>query len=135
MRAMMKICRENARRAGLALAAWGLIATAPGCGGGSLPPPSDPEQARQVLISTLDAWKRGERPGAGGVRVLDRDWESGRGLIDFEITGAGEPLGLALRCPVTLTLRDEKGKPRSKRVVYTVSTGTDAVVARQDLDF
>jgi hypothetical protein len=120
----------------LALAAWGLIVMASGCGGGSLPPASDPDQARQVLTSALDAWKRGEKPGTLGVRVLDRDWEGGWGLVDFKITGEAEPLGLSLRCPVTLTLRDAKGgKPVLKQVVYTVSTGADAVVARQDLDF
>ena len=121
-------------RASQAVATWGLVLMAWGCGG-SLPPASDPMQARQVLTSALDAWKRGEKPGSLAMLVLDRDWEGGRSLIAYELTNEGEPLGLGIRCPVKLTMRDNSGKPWTKQVVYTVNTGADPVVARQDLDF
>ena len=109
-----------------------------GCGG-SLPAASEPGQAREVLTTALEAWKRGETPGslatgAPPIRVLDREWGDGFVLQAYEFRGDGHPLGLNVQQSVTLGLKGPKGKPIEKTINYVVTTGKLPVVARQDID-
>jgi hypothetical protein len=111
----------------------------PGC---SQQPPkaADPAQARQFLSSALDAWKSGGKPAdlssnKPPVHVLDRDWEKGSKVTEFEIEGEGRPLGAGVQHSVSLTLQNSAGKTSKKRVVYVVNTGDVVSIARQDADF
>lgn len=111
-----------------------------GCGE-SLPPETTAEQAVGVLRAALDGWREGGSlaavtvPSLGPVQVLDRDWESGLRLEDYQIEGEAQPLGLSLQCAVRLTLKDAQGQPVEKTVSYVVHGAPSPVVARQDVDF
>lgn len=109
-----------------------------GCGG-SLPPPSEPGQAKQILTDALDAWKRGDKPDAPAsgktpVRVLDREWSDGAILEGYAVEGDGQPLGLNVQQAVTLQLKTPQGKALKKTVNYLVTTGRNPMIARQDID-
>jgi hypothetical protein len=127
--------RRVHRRASACLACFPLLA---GCGS-SLPAPSEPVQARQIVTSSLDAWKRGEKPEALAsatppVRVNDREWGDGYKLENYEIQGEAQPLGLNVQQAVALQLKDLKGKTIKKTINYVVTTGSQPLVARQDID-
>jgi hypothetical protein len=109
-----------------------------GCGA-SIAPPSDPSQAREIVKTTLDAWKQGETPQAlatksPSVRVKDREWGDGSTLIDYELKGEGQRLGQDIQQSVALNLKTPKGKAVKKTVNYVVTTGSYPMVARQDID-
>src|SRR5262249_55054182 len=120
----------------LALATAGSLTT--GCG--DVPKPADPAEARQILTTALDAWKGGGQPTdvssrTPPVHVLDRDWEAGVKVADYQLEGDGRRLGAGLQYPVSLTLQNAAGKTAKKRVVYVVNTGKVVSIARQDVDF
>ncbi len=110
-----------------------------GCGGGALPAASEPDQAKQVLTAALDAWKRGEPVASLAsakppVRVLDREWGDGFVLNRYDLKGEPQRMGLNIQQAVALDLKSPKGKTIKKTVFYTVTTGPQPVVARQDID-
>lgn len=126
-----------ARRLGAgALLLYALLAA--GCGGaGAVAPPVDPDQARAVLRSTLDAWKAGRPHDAPGpesppVRVADEEWLAGARLVAYEPLPKDQVVGVALRCPVKLTVQDRAGKTIKKTVTYNVTTAPTPAVIRQD---
>jgi hypothetical protein len=115
------------------------LTVSPGC---SQQPPqaADPAQARQFLSSALDSWKGGGKPAdlsssTPPVHVLDRDWEKGTKVTDYEVQGEGSPLGAGVQYTVSLTLQNAQGKTAKKRVIYVVNTGDVISIARQDADF
>ncbi|WP_165245178.1 hypothetical protein [Paludisphaera soli] len=117
------------------LAAW----SAAGCGDAA-PSPTDPAASKQHLAAALDAWKSGGAQAdlaklTPPVQVLDRDWQGGAKVSDYQIEGEGQPLGAGVQWPVSLTLTNAKGKTAKKRVVYVVNAGDVISIARQDVDF
>lgn len=134
----MRTCTTKPGRARLVAACLLGLAAAGGCGE-ALPPPSEPDQARQALTAALDAWKRGETPDSlasapDPVRILDREWEDGLALLDYELKGDGHQLGLSIQQAVALELETPKKRVVRKTVNYVVSAGSPPVVARQDID-
>jgi hypothetical protein len=108
-----------------------------GCGGQTLPSPADPEQARDALRSALDAWARGEkseslRGGAPPIHVIDGDWDKGLRLAKYQLAPNDRASGPDLLCPVQLSLRDDRGRSFSKRVVYLVGTGPLVSIVREE---
>src|SRR4051794_5766501 len=98
-----------------------------GCGS-SLPAPSEPGQARQIVTTSLDAWKRGEKPEALAsstppVRVNAREGGDVYRLKNYETRGEPQPLGLNIQQSVALQLKDLKGKTIKKTINYVVTTG------------
>src|SRR4029453_17857412 len=82
-----------------------------GCSGNKPPEPADPEKAREVLRTTLDAWKGGDKPSAlqqasPSIRVTDDDWQAGLRLRSYEIQDQGEVVGCTLHATVVLHLLD-----------------------------
>jgi len=117
---------------GLFLLTWSLA----GCGA-ARPQPADPEVARPALRTALDAWKDGQTPQSLQARqppihVADREWAGGARLVSYEIAPKDELFGSDLRCQVRLTLRDRKGKERSKKATYSVGTRETLTVVRED---
>lgn len=113
--------------AGLALLA--------GCGGRP-PAPADPGRAGAALRLALDAWKSGRpaeslRQGQPAVTVIDREWQGGLRLVDYQVRSE-QPLGAELRCQVTLSLRDGRGKTVRKQAVYSVGTAPTVTVVREE---
>jgi hypothetical protein len=125
----------NAKHRGVVILFLGALSLAPGCGR-SAPPPADPERAGQALRATLDAWKNGESVEAlqrqdPPVQVIDREWRSGRRLKNYKV-GKAEPVGADLRCQVDLTVHGPRGRPVTKRAVYSVGTSPALTVTREE---
>lgn len=107
-----------------------------GCGGSSVPM-SDPAAAKQLLESSLEAWKTGKsvadmRQLTPPVYVAEELWSSGFELQDFLIQGEGEMYGPNVRLNVTLT-GSNKGRAVGKRQLqYLVTTAPACTIARVD---
>jgi hypothetical protein len=107
-----------------------------GCSRG-LPEPPDPGQARQALISALEAWQRGEKAADlqsrdPALHVADADWRQGCQLQGYKILHGQEDRASSLRVPVSLSLRDSRGKTTEKRVAYLVGTRPAITIIRED---
>jgi hypothetical protein len=105
-----------------------------GCGPSARP--SDQEEGRKALQTTLDAWKGGEQPGALGQRdpsihASDGDWMSGLALQNYQ-ADRGKLVGSDLNYSVVLELKNSRGKVVKKNAVYAVTTHPRLLVLRQD---
>jgi hypothetical protein len=126
-------------RRSLALIAALLSAAAPGCGGSSASAPAavDTSQARDLLTSTLDAWRSGETADSlatrsPAVHVKDYEWRGGAKLEAYEVKGTGTPSGPEWRCQVLLTLRGNDGKLKKRPASYSVATSPVIAIIRDD---
>jgi hypothetical protein len=95
-----------------------------GCAGGVAAPPSA-EQARESLVTALDAWKRGDKLAdlqacQPALHVSDGDWSEGCKLQAYQILPGQNEQGASLRVKVSLSLRDARGKSVERRVAYFV---------------
>jgi len=123
-----------------------LLAVLAGCdflaAGGctSRPPPVDPALAREILSTTLDAWKQGEAPDSLQERdppifVADREWAMGKKLVSYKVNDKDQVFGAALRCSVQLSFDvGMRGKPRTRKATYSVGTQEKFTVVREDDD-
>jgi hypothetical protein len=107
-----------------------------GCSRG-LPEPPDPDQARKALVSALDAWQRGDsaadlRSRDMAVHFADVDWREGCKLQAYKILPGQQDRASSLRVPVSLSLRDSRGKATEKRVAYLVGTRPVITIIRED---
>lgn len=123
------------RHLSLTLALASTLLSSSGCGGGSVPIPSDQTQARQTLDSALESWKKGEtveamKTASPSILVSDSKWERGAKLSKFEVQGEGKPSGAERAFTVDLWLADSKGKETKEQVVYKVGTNPILTVFR-----
>jgi hypothetical protein len=126
----------------LAALLFGALLTAgfSGCGDASASPTSlDPVTAQQTLTKALEAWKAGQPHDAPSrlsppIRVADEYWLGGTVLLDFAVGDVGKTMraGAAIHWPVTLTVRNARGKTVKQGVTYLVATSPEASVIRQD---
>ena len=91
----------------------------------------DLEFVREVLITSLDAWKSGAVPGDLRQRqprivVGDNDWEQGRRLLNFQVAKNDVFDGRNLRVPVELTMQSSYA---SSQVTFDASMSS-AVLSR-----
>lgn len=102
---------------------------------GGVSPPAQGE-ARDILDAVLGAWKRGQVKGLAlrqpPIRLVDPDLEAGCKLGEYRIEDTAEPVGAAVDIPVELSLTDRKGKARSVKAVYQVTTVPNVAVLRND---
>lgn len=96
----------------------------------------DPERARLVLITALEAWKSGSPQSLGTqvppIRLQDDDLMAGWQLVNYELM---KPKSLILPFNdvlVQLELRDLDGKPLRKTVSYQVGLAPLLTVQRSD---
>jgi hypothetical protein len=97
--------------------------------------PADPELARRILATGLDAWKNGESCDAlerqsPPIHFRDPDWTSRWLLSDYRIIRDDEPFGQQQRCFVRLTLKGPKGGVSAKDVQFLIDTAPALVVVR-----
>ena len=122
----------------VATAALGLlIGASSGCGTPAPAATSNPDRARTILRDVLESWKRGEPSNAPAklsppVIVADEDWLAGATLSDYHIEPNDHMIGTALRCPVSITVPNAKGKTKARTVFYLVTTEPILRVDRQD---
>ena len=125
--------KRTALRAALLL--LGGLAAA-GCGRSGTKP-ADAAVARETLLAVLDAWKGGGVPESlqgrePPVYVAEREWRNGARLTGYEVDPNDQLFGPNLRCHVKLSLEERGGKPRTKRVTYSVGTNDKLTVVRED---
>lgn len=108
-----------------------------GCSKGFDNAPVDASVARETLKKALESWKKGDRVDAlqqanPPIFVIDMEWQSGAGLKDYEIVGAGEERDAHLVCQVKLTLRGPAGgRDAKKEQTYVISTAPNLTVSRK----
>ena len=124
-------------RQSVAILGLALCLTIAGCGSSSPAAVSDPNVARTTLQDVLELWKKGVPSNALAkgnpvIYVSDEDWQAGAKLNSYTIEAEGVLVGTSLRAPVTLKLQDASGKPRIRKVFYTVTTQPILRVDRQD---
>jgi hypothetical protein len=102
---------------------------------------NDPKQladkAEKAVEQFLDAWSRGERPDTFAdpdrpIQGNDPDWKAGYRLLSFLNTETKQNPEMPdrVRCRVSLSLQDAKGKRWDKEVVYEVQVGMNSVINR-----
>lgn len=107
-----------------------------GCGRASVPM-SDPDAAKQLLGSSLEAWKTGKsvadmRQLTPPVYVAEELWGGGFELHNFLIQGEGEMYGPNVRLNVMLTGSSKGGAVSKKELQYLVTTAPACTIARVD---
>lgn len=127
------------RRSGTLAGLMAAVVLAAGCAK-PLPAALDSESALVVLTAALDAWKGGGTPEnllaqKPAVRMIDRDWQEGRQLVDYTLTSGAQQLGLNIQCPAELTLGESGGKTTRTRITYVVHPGDPPVITRLEADF
>jgi hypothetical protein len=120
----------------LLLGCLGWLCTLAGCQP-TRAPTSDVEEATQLLVQTLDAWKAGKtlpelREPPQSVYVAEELWLQGKPLQDYEVLGPGELFGSNVRFHVALRgVGDGAGKGE-RQVKYLVTTTPARTIARED---
>lgn len=114
-----------------------LIAAAVGCSGGAQDAAdSDSQKARSSLFTALDAWKKGEAKTLTDrdppIQFVDRDYTAGMRLSNYAIQEPDRPIALDQDIPVTLSLRDARGKTIRHVATYRVTTSPTLAVQRSD---
>jgi len=104
-----------------------------GCGGGSLPPPANPDEARRTLASALDAWQSGAT--AEGLSkqeppIYFNDLKSDEKLVAYTIADGHEMYGQSVRLTVSLTLKMPDGSTKERKVTYLVDTSPALVIVQ-----
>lgn len=117
----------------IVVALWGVVVLA-GCSGpGETVVAGSEEDAMEVLTAALDAWKAGQQPDSlrdesPPMYVKDVDWKAGRILKAFEAQETPRENGGEWRVKAVLTLEGGGLPEEQKRVAYSVTTETKAVV-------
>lgn len=109
------------------IAAVMLVLVMAGCGNNGNPHPVNAVKARELLKTTMEAWKSGKKPeemsqGNPSIVVQDFDWMQGKKLTDYQINSKDAETGANLTCQVTLHLQNTDGNNEEKNVYYVVGT-------------
>jgi hypothetical protein len=99
--------------------------------------PSDQEEGRKALQTTLDTWKGGGNPDSlaqrsPSIHASDGDWKSGLILQNYRADGDGKLVGSDLNYSVELKLKNPRGGVTKKTAVYAVTTHPQFLVLRLD---
>jgi hypothetical protein len=124
---------------GLALLAAVSCAFAAGCNGARAYTP-DSASARRALDAALSAWKDGAKPdrletASPPVHALDFQWQAGRPLEAFSVTGEEDADGAAKRFAVTLRLGSKAKKAADEVRARYVVVGRDPVWVYREEDY
>ncbi len=106
-----------------------------GCGVSQRAAPLDVVLAREVLNTSLEAWKKGESPdslknGSPSIIAQDPDWVTGARLVAYAPDGEDNRVAENLFVPVKLTLKLKNGKQVTKNVTYVIGTSPQVMVFR-----
>ena len=105
-----------------------------GCGGPPVAAPPAASDARAALVTALDAWKGGKRPGqfpgTPTVHAVDTAWQGGQKLTGYEVIG--DEAGPGFR---TFTVKLSLGKPPKSEEVRYLVMGKEPVNVMREEDF
>src|SRR5207253_7411199 len=98
---------------------------------------ADATTARDTLNQALAAWKKGDTPeglqkASPALTVVDRQWQQGIRLLDYQLEGDAEPNGFDVQLSVKLSLQDRAGKKFKEKAAYNVSTSPALVIVRSE---
>ena len=107
-----------------------------GCGPPGVPV-SDVDAARNLLDTSLQAWKAGRtveqlRQEKPPIYVADDLWNQGVELTDYTIASDGELYGSNVRLQVKLNGLRKDGETIAQQVKYLVTTTPALTIARED---
>lgn len=124
-------------RSGIGILACFVALTICGCESTNAPVTADPNAAKTLLESTLNAWKDGKtvaalKDASPSVIVADPSWEKGAKLVKYTIDSDGKQSGAEREFTVSLYFDDEKTKDKDKpqQVAYKVGTNPINTVFR-----
>ena len=84
----------------------------------------------------MDAWKADQVKSLGEqqppIRLVDHDQAAGAKLEGYAIGAEARAVGPVIDIPVTITIRDKRGKTSEVVTAYQVTTATDVAVLRND---
>ncbi|MSR56267.1 MAG: hypothetical protein EXS05_01160 [Planctomycetaceae bacterium] len=131
------VCRgQVARIRGLVfgLLMLGLLGVA-GCGAQPAGPTGRTEDAGKAVSTALDAWKAGKQPDqlkseTPSIHVADEDWQAGKALKGYQMSGAPQKNGGNWRVNAVLTVSDEGQSEQQKTVAYDVTMQPAITVLR-----
>jgi hypothetical protein len=112
-------------------AALALLLFVTGCGSRR---EADVERGRRAVTAALDGWKANSPPA--GLKALPDPLEfadelrATHALADYTLGKVDATDPDVIRYTVTLKLRDKKGKPSEREVVYAVALKSPVVVSR-----
>src|SRR5215510_9105561 len=97
-----------------------------GCGS-SLPPQTDPTQARTAVQTALNAWQKGTPLEeltrlAPPVYFTDLDCRQGKRLVSYKMADGHETHGQGVRVTVALKLAEKDGAAVEKKTIYLVDS-------------
>jgi hypothetical protein len=96
----------------------------------------DSDQARNALVTALDAWKKGDARTLARrnppIRFRDDDFMAGLKLSDYEVEEPDRAIELHKDVEVILSLRDARGKVIRREARYQVATKPGLAVLRSD---
>ena len=114
-------------------------AVAAGCSGGAGTDSEasfDSEKARGALVTSLEAWKKGEAKSLSKrqppIRFEDDDLLSGLRLADYEIEEPDAPIKPHQDVEVILMMKDRQGKNVRREARYQVGLDPSLTVLRSD---
>jgi hypothetical protein len=107
-----------------------------GCGGvREQAAPLDVDLARDVLKTSLEAWKKGDsaatlKKATPSIIAQDPDWVTGARLVAYTLEGEDNRVAENLFVPVQLTVKLKNGKQATKNVTYVIGTSPQIMVFR-----
>lgn len=92
--------------------------------------------ARSTLFTALEAWKKGEARAlperVPPISFVDNDYKAGMRLTNYAIQEPDRPIALDQDIPVTLSLRDARGKSIRRVATYHVAAEPSLAVQRSE---
>lgn len=122
------------RKTWLFLFLIGLFST--GCSGNAVPTETNETKGRELLTTTLEAWKSGksvdEFNKSQSIVARDPDWKAGCKLTKYEIAPENERAGVDLLVPVKLSLVKPDGQTQEKKLKFIIGIGAQTIVFRSE---
>lgn len=108
-----------------------------GCSGAPSVSKSDPNAAKELAKTILDAWKNGKtmeslKQQTPPMYVVIDLWRDGHILTSYEFVGEGEMVGPNVRFPVRFICQDKAGKKVDKTIKYLVTTTPAITFIKED---
>ncbi len=105
-----------------------------GCGTGGSRSQEELDRARQATTAVLDAWK-GNQPSTVLLALPDPisfqdELRETHALTDYSIVKVDSSDKAVIRLTVRLEMKDKKGKPSTREVVFAVALNSPIVVTR-----